>query len=258
MRSMNMAMRVYTSGLLAALVVLLVPGSSVASDSPTVRITRPGAGRVVLDVSDATVTVTKEITADRSVVTMGAGEERVSLTVRRGVVTVSDATGTFTVEPGTGGDSERLLMVLRRSVAANRARVVLAKITEGPETFAGQSMLLTRAILESGSGHASALLQHRHWVAQQAADRLKPAVSSGRPKVFRANYLVPQKMGPGECWDAYHKEAIRIADDFAECTADLKWYEAHLWAGCSLIYAVRSEGALAWYIACNGGVPFSG
>ena len=50
----------------------------------------------------------------------------------------------------------------------------------------------------------------------------------------------------------------RIADDFADCTDGLEWYEVHKWAGCSLIYAVRAEGAMAWFIACNGGVPFRG
>lgn len=56
----------------------------------------------------------------------------------------------------------------------------------------------------------------------------------------------------------YSAEALRIANDFGDCTDDLKWYEAHKWAGCSLIYAVRSEAAMAWFIACNGGAPFSG
>ncbi|MCC7186565.1 MAG: hypothetical protein IT185_10015, partial [Acidobacteria bacterium] len=47
-------------------------------------------------------------------------------------------------------------------------------------------------------------------------------------------------------------------DDFAECTDDLKWYDALGWSGCSLIYTIRAEGAMFWFISCNGGIPFQG
>ena len=139
-----------------------------------------------------------------------------------------------------------------------RARRLLEQITEGPDSFVGQSMLLTRAILELGTGSVDALNQHQRWVAERAAQMAASVRFGGRPMVFRAAFLDAPQKSPGDCWDAYEKEALRIAEDFAECTADLYWYEAHKWAGCSLIYAVRSEGAMAWFISCNGGVPFSG
>jgi hypothetical protein len=130
---------------------------------------------------------------------------------------------------------------------------LLARVTDGPGTFAGQSLLLTRSILELGTGTTAALNEHREWVAEQAAAKaraVKPALTVTR--------ITWKTQGPGDCWDIYAAEAIRIAEDFEDCTEDLRWYEAHLWAGCSLIYAVRAEGAMAWFIACNGGVPFSG
>jgi hypothetical protein len=258
MRAMNMGRRVYVCGpLLAAFVVLLSPGAAAAADSPTVRVTRPAAGRVVLDVADDTVAVRKELTADRSVVTMTTAKDRLSITVRRGVLTISGPRGAMTIDPGAGVEADRILMLLQQSEAAARARTLLAKVNDGPNTFVGQSVLLTRALLEVGTGSVDALNQHQRWVAERAAQvpALRQALPG--PRVIRASYEEPQTT-PGYCWDVYAKEAIEIADEFADCTDDLSWYEAHKWAACTVIYTVRSEAAMAWFIACNGGVPFSG
>lgn len=258
MNAMNKERRAYVWGpLLAALAVLLAPAAAAAADSPTVRVTRPAAGRVVLEVADGTVAVRKELTADQSVVTLTTAKDRLSIAVRRGVLTISGPGGALTIAGGSGVDSGRLLTVLQRSEAARRARTLLGLLNEGPNTFVGQSMLLTRAILELGSGSVDALNQHQQWVAERAAQMPALNRAQGRPMLIRAAYLAPAQQGPGDCWDLYSKEAIRIAKDFEECTDDLYWYEAHKWAGCSLIYAVRAEGAMAWFISCNGGVPFN-
>ncbi len=258
MRAMNIARSVGVGPLLAAVAVLLVPVAAGAADIPTVRVTRPVAGGIVLDVADDGVAVRKEITADRSVVTVTTAKDRLSIMVRRGQLTISGPTGAVTMGAGMGVDEDRILMVLERSEAAARARTLLAKVAAGPNTFVGQSMLLTRAVLEVGSGSVNALNQHQQWVAERAAEMARPARGQAAPAVFRAAYMEAVQKGPGDCWDLYSKEAIRIAEDFADCTDDLKWYEAHKWAGCSLIYAVRSEGAMAWFISCNGGLPISG
>ncbi|MEO6223883.1 MAG: hypothetical protein ABIP90_11600 [Vicinamibacterales bacterium] len=256
---MNIGRRVWVEGVLAtALAILFVPVAAAEADTPTVRVTRPVAGRIVLDVADDTVAVRKEITADRSVVTLTTAKDRLSITVRRGMLTISGPGGAMSMDPARRVDADRLLVLLQRSDAAARARTMLAMVSEGPNTFAGQSLLLTRAILEVGTGSVNALNQHQQWVAERAAAMPWPGQSQGAPRVIRASYLESTQKGPGDCWDLYSKEAIRIAQDFAECTDDLKWYEAHLWAGCSLVYAVRSEGAMAWFISCNGGVPFHG
>ena len=260
MRAMNLGRRVFVSPLLAVAAVLLLPSAAAALDTPTVRVTRPAAGRIVLDVADASVSVRKEVSADRSVVTLTTPKDRLSITVRRGLVTISSPHGALTMDAGlgTGVDADRLLMVLHRSDAATRARALLARVSDGPNTFAGQSLLLTRAILELGSGSLDAFNQHQRWVAQRAVEMARPSQPQPGPRVIRAAYLEAAQQGPGDCWDMYAKEAIEIAEDFAECTEDLAWYEAHKWAGCSLIYAVRAEGAMAWFISCNGGVPFNG
>lgn len=241
---------------LAVFALLFVSSAAAAADSPTVRVTRPAAGRVVLDVSDNAVTVRKEITAEGSVVTMTTARDRLTIAVRRGVLTISGPTGAMTADPGTGVDSNRLLVVMQQSEAARRARTLLAKVTDGPNTFVGQSVLLTRTVLELGTGTVEALNQHQQWVADQASRMPARRFTEG-PRFIRAAFIEPQKT-PGECWEIYSKEAIKIADDFSDCTEDLSWYEVHLWAACTLIYTLRSEAAMAWFISCNGGLPVVG
>ncbi len=262
MTAMNKATRVRV--VLAAAIVmycLLTPGAAAAADGPTVRVTRPSAGRIVMEVVDSSVTVRKDVSADRSVVTMTTANDHLILIVRRGVLSLSGPSGAMTMDGGGVAEYERVLAVLQGSEAAARARTLLAQVADGPDSFVGQSVLLTRALLESGVGGSSAMTQHQRWVQDRAAASAatRQARSSGRPQVVKVvlTALVEQR-GPGDCWDLYSAEALRIANDFGDCTDALRWYEAHKWAGCSLIYAVRSEAAMAWFISCNGGIPFSG
>ena len=241
---------------MAALMVaaaLAGPGTAWAgAGTADVRVTR-APGRVVFDVADDRVAIRKEVRADQSIATLTTRTDSLVLTVRRGVLTVSGPWGSMTAGSEAGAAHDRLLMVLQRSDAAARGRALLERVTNGPETFTGQSLLLTRSILEWGTGSTAAVTEHRQWVAQRAAELARTAKAV--PAVARISW---QSRGPGDCWDLYSAEAIRIAKDFEDCTADLAWYEAHKWAGCSLIYAVRAEGAMAWFIACNGGLPISG
>ena len=55
----------------------------------------------------------------------------------------------------------QVLALLQDSEAAARARTLLATVTEGPDTFVGQSMLLTRTLLESASGSSKAMTRHQ-------------------------------------------------------------------------------------------------
>jgi hypothetical protein len=227
------------------------PWAAQASAQPAeVRLTR-APGRVILEVADQTVKVRKEVSAQESVATLTTGRDVLTIAVRKGELIVSGPGGTVATSRGAQATHDQLLAVLQRSEAATRARVLLSRVTDGANTFAGQSMLLTRSILELGSGSTAALTEHREWVADRANAVLRARPSG--PAVIRT---AGQIKGPGDCWDLYSAEAIRIAKDFEECTEDLAWYEAHMWLGCSTIYTVRAEAAMAWFIMCNGGVPF--
>lgn len=217
---------------------------------PEISVTRLAGGRALVEVKDATVSIRKEVSADASHVTISTRQDEVQLRVVRGQLTASTPGGSVSVSAGNPEEVARLMAVLQRSDAASRGRDLLKRLPSNPRDFGQQSLLLTRAVLELAHGPSAALARHREWLAEErrrAGSKTTAVVKAGR-----------QVQGPGDCWDLYSKEAIRIADDFADCTDDLKWYDALGWSGCSLLYTVRAEAAMFWFISCNGGIPFKG
>lgn len=219
---------------------------------PKVTVSRLAGGRALIEVADADVTIRKELAADASHVTITTRRDEVQLRVVRGQLTVSTRGGTVAVSAAHPEEMARLMAVLQRSEAASRGRDLLRRVPANPKDVGQQSLLLTRAVLELAHGASPALVSHRQWVARE---RARLGVPASGPAVTRVGL---QTRGPGDCWDLYSKEAIRIAEDFAECTDGLKWYDALGWTGCSLIYTIRAEGAMFWFISCNGGIPFQG
>lgn len=260
MRAMKKGRDVFGCGvMLTAMAVLFTPAVAAASDGPTVRMTRPAAGRIVLEVSDNSVAVRKEMTADRSVVTVTTAKEQLTITTRRGVLTITGAGEPVTMGGGSETDARRLMAVLQQSDSAHRALKLLERVSEGPETFVGQSLLLTRAVLEVGTGSQAAMNKHLKWVSDRAvamAAQSRPVL--GKPMLILAASGDSVQKTPGDCWDIYSLEAFRIYNDLVACKDQLSWYEVIDLAGCMLIYVIRAEAAVAWYIACNGGLPFAG
>jgi len=247
---------VATTVLVGAVVLSgLLPGDALAQATgiePKVSVSRLAGGRALIEVSDADVTIRKELAGNASHVTITTRRDELQLRVVGDRLTVSTPGGTVSVSAAQPEEMARLMAVLQRSDAASRGRDLLRRVPADPKDFGLQSLLLTRAVLELAHGSSPALALHRQWVARERA-RLGHQSSSAA--VTRVGL---QARGPGDCWDLYSKEALRIADDFAECTDDLKWYDALGWSGCSLIYTIRAEGAMFWFISCNGGIPFQG
>ncbi len=99
MRAMNNATRVRWAGVAAiATAGLLAPAAGAWADGSTVRVRRHGIGRVLMAVADKTVTVRKDVSADRSVVTLTTENDRLTLIVRRGVLSISGPAGDVTME----------------------------------------------------------------------------------------------------------------------------------------------------------------
>lgn len=223
-------------------------GAQSPGPEPEITVTRLPGGRALVEVADAGVSVRKEVSGDASHVTIRTRQDEVQLRVVRGQITVSTPGGAVSVSAANSEDMARLMAVLQRSDAASRGRELLKRLPSNPRDFGQQALLLTRAVLELAHGPSPALARHREWLADE-----RRRIGSGPVAVVKAGMQV---RGPGDCWDLYSKEAIRIAEDFSDCTDDLKWYDGLGWAGCSLIYTIRAEGAMFWFIACNGGVPF--
>lgn len=221
-----------------------------AGAEPKITVTRLAGGRALIEVKDAGVSIRKEVSADASHVTIRTRQDELQLRVVRGQLTASTPGGSVSISAANSDDMGRLMAVLHRSEAAARGRELLKRLPSDPRDFGQQALLLTRAVLELAHGPSAALARHREWLADE-----RRRLGTRPAAVVKAGLQV---QGPGDCWDLYSKEAIRIAEDFAECTDDLKWYDALGWSGCSLIYTIRAEGAMFWFISCNGGIPFKG
>ncbi len=240
-----------------AMLVAVWPAVALAASGPAqVRVSRTPQGRITLEVRDDSTTVVKEVWASGSTVTITTPSDRLTVSIRTTSLTITTPRESVVMdERGARGYGE-LLGVLNRSAAAAAGRLLLSRLADGPNTFAGQSLLLTMAILESGSGSTEALGQHHGWVNARAAALAHENTAANGPRMLKVGW---QKggtdRGPGDCWDLYSIEAIRIADDFVDCIDDSRWYEV---AGCSLIYAVRAEAAMFWFVSCSGGFPFGG
>jgi hypothetical protein len=225
------------------------------STVPEVTVTRTSGGHVLVEVADAGVRIRKDIGAGASHAVISTAADEVQVRVTSGQMVVSTPEGSVTVARGQTTEMAQLMQLLQRSDAAVRGLALLKRVPATSRHFGQQALLLTRAVLELGTGPSDAIAIHRREAARERA-RLIPG-GSGRAAITRVGLAgATWQQGPGDCWDLYAKEAVRIADDFADCSEDLAWYDALGWAGCSLIYAMRAEGAMAWFIACNGGVPF--
>lgn len=245
----SIATMVLASGMMAA----AVPSRAAAqptSAEPKISVTRLAGGRALIEVKDAGVSIRKEVSANASHVTISTRQDEVQLRVVRGQLTASTPGGTVSVSSANAEDMARLMAVLQRSEAASRGRELLKRLPADPRDFGQQALLLTRAVLELAHGPSPALTRHREWLADE-----RRRLGSHTAGVVKAGL---QDRGPGDCWDLYSKEAIRIADDFSDCTDDLKWYDGLGWSGCSLLYTIRAEAAMFWFIGCNGGIPFKG
>jgi hypothetical protein len=60
--------------------------------------------------------------------------------------------------------------------------------------------------------------------------------------------MAKERTGPGSCRDDYNSYMGQIADEYAACRANQRWYDA--W-GCDFQWAVESELAMGWLIACD-------
>lgn len=243
-------------------VLAVVPGAEVLAaapqPAPDVVVSKGAGGRVFVEVSEPGVRVRKEIGPGTSHVTITTAKDELQMRVAGGQMSVSTPGGTVTIATGRTDEVGQLLAVLQRSDAATRGLALLKRVPFDARNVGQQTLLMTRAVLELSSGFSPAMAQHRDWALRERERLLSTRAT--RPAIVKAGLSTEAQHpeGPGECWDKYVEEAARVANDFNQCTSGLKWYEVIDWTGCFLLYTVRAEGAVLWYVNCLGGVPFVG
>lgn len=260
-RTLSHATRLLTLAVVfggAALVPAPGAAQTATPETPQVKVSRLAAGRALIEVAHGGVTIRKEVTSQASHVVITTPTDELQIRVTRGEMTLSTPLGSATLADGQAEDMARIMALLQRSDAAARGLALLKELPEKPNQFGHHALLLTRAILELGSGPSPALISHRRWVMEQQA-ALERRAAAGTGKVTRIGLQSGgSDRGPADCWDEYSREAIRIANDFLECFSEIKVLFPWSGNGCKLVYIVRSEAAMFWFINCSGGFPFSG
>ena len=200
---------------------------------------RESSGNVVISLVGRDATVRKVLSPDRSVLTLSAGPQQVEIALAGHEVVVSTPEKVWR---GSASDQESLSQAaayLRQSTPGIAAKRLLDHALLRPDTFEGNTLLLSKGLLESFWGERDAIAEYQRWAAARVqASRVKRVMVSD---------------GPGDCWDKYAAEAIRIMNDYIDCGNACGWKGFICMNSCGFIYDIRAEGAFMWYMRCNGG-----
>ena len=203
-----------------------------------IHVEQTAARQMIVDVSDKTIAIHKELRGTTSVTTLSSGRNRLVISSDGRDLIVSGTSGTTRGSLSKTGALSPVFEALRKSSLARTAKELLDRLALQADSAEGNTLLLTRALLGSVVGETSSVVQYQSWAR----------LSVTQPRVIKAG------MTPGECWDEYSREAIRIWNDYADCDGSCRWYQPFCPAECEGIYILRAEMAFMWYFNCNG--PF--
>lgn len=214
---------------------------------PSIQMQRLPNGRVVIEATDRGVTIRKEITGATSHVLITTPSDELQIRTSSAGLTLSAPAGSATL--GTDPSSaEEWLALLRGSTAAADARALLRRLPVTPGQIGYQALLLTRAVLDIGTGTREALREWAH---------ARPQAHGGVQVIKTAQNSKTDRTA-SECIEQYSIDAIKVYKEYEACLEDAKWWELHKEAICVGLYAFQAELLMAWVIRCVGGYPFAG
>jgi hypothetical protein len=208
-----------------------------APDAPIVT-RRDVPGKVTIELVEQGVSIRKTFDGLSVVTTLAAGKEQVVITLTADAVAIAANGKRWRAPLAELHSLEAAGDALRSSKVVNAAQRLLERTVLRPNSIEGNAMLLTRAFLGTILGDASPTQEYQRW-----------ATASRDSRVVRAQH----EHGPGECWDLYSIEAVRIATNYVDCGSTCHWKGWWCLASCGLIYNIRAEGAFMWFMKCNGG-----
>jgi hypothetical protein len=215
-----------------------------APDAPIVM-RRDTSGKVTIELAEPGVAVRKTFDGTSVVTTLVAGKEQVAITLGSDKLSISAGGTRWSASLAELHTLETAVGALRASKAVDAGRRLLERTILRPDSIEGNAMLLTRALLGTILGDGTSTQEYQRW----AMTRTQGA------RIERAQ---KHEHGPGECWDEYSIEAIRIASNYIDCAQLCHWKGWWCMAGCGLIYNIRAEGAFMWFMKCNGGFYLHG
>lgn len=207
------------------------------------RLRRVSPQELIVDVGDERVSVQKQVKAGSSITTLTSGGDRLQISTTPGEMRVSGAAGVLFASGMDVASLDRLAEILQQSPVAEAALALLTRLDLSPDSVPGNTLLLTRAMLEVPRGRKETVTQYRRWADE----------TFRRPRMIQAAY---QRLeGPGVCWDAYESWVWKIADDYVRCYNGCRWYEIFCRDFCAFKWVIQAELAFDWLIACCGGLP---
>ena len=175
----------------------------------TISLDRESSGRMIIELRNGDVSVRREFNLGASTTTLARGNERVILSLKGNDLRVTQS-GEVTQGTLSAPDTlVKLVEIVRQSPAAQAARDLLNRVALHPDSVEGNALLLTKALLGSVWGETKGTLEYQRW----AGEKVKP------PTVIRARFGT----GPGDCWNEYAAEAIRVINDYGDCGNTCGW-----------------------------------
>lgn len=228
---------------LMAVVLLGHAGLGWAADPATpatISSRRDAAGQLTIELKGRDATIRKTFAGRVSKTTIASGGHQITISLSGDDVTIATPEKVWRGSATIPDSLSQAASYLRQSTAAIAAKRLLDHATLAANTLEGNSLLLTKAFLGSVWGEDAGTNEYQQWAA----------VKLGKPRISRVSL---SDGGPGDCWDKYAAEAIRIMNDYISCAQSCNWRGFFCMNGCGLVYDIRAEGAFMWYFSCNGG-----
>jgi hypothetical protein len=208
-----------------------------------IDVRRGTAGRLIVELKDRNVSVRREFIRGASTTILRSGSRQLSIRLSPNDMMVIDGDKTISGSLLVKDSLEEPVKYLRESSVVRAARALLDRSTLNADSFDGNALLLTRALLAAVTGDSTPTREYQSWAAAKIKE----------PRVVRA-----QAKGPGQCWDMYAAEAMRIINDYIDCANSCNWSGWFCMSACGFLYDIRAEAAFMWFIDCSGGFFVAG
>jgi hypothetical protein len=204
-----------------------------------IRTTTGAPGTASFEITQGRLTVRKDVLMGRSMTTITAGSDRVSIGIDHLSIAVTTRTGGFVAPLTTGPEAmSRVVAPLAESPVVSEAAALLSRLRLDPASTTGQALTLTKALLQSVSGDRRGTLEIASWAGPMG----------------HHTRLIAARVGStdSDCWDAYAAAALQAANDYADCYNNTSWYNVIGRLSCSVRYDVAAENNLIGFLNCAG------
>jgi len=212
--------------------------------NPAVNVRRDKSGRLVVELKGKDALIRREFFAGNSTTILSAGGRQLTIQLTSKELIVTESGKTIKANVQQKDSLEQPFMYLRQSPVVTMTRALLEQADLNADSVEGNALLLTRALLGSAAGDSKPTVQYQTWATARTRST----------RVVRA----AQSHGPGDCWDMYAAEAVRIANDYLDCANSCNWSGWWCLGSCGFLYDIRAEAAFMWFMNCSGGFFVAG